>query len=66
MKINENYSKLEGNYLFATVASKVNEFRLKHEDKNIINMGIGDVTGPLCDAVIKNLNCFRYGWCENI
>ena len=56
MKINENYSKLEGNYLFATVASKVNEFRLKHEDKNIINMGIGDVTGPLCDAVIKNLN----------
>lgn len=56
MKINENYSKLEGNYLFATVASKVNEFKATHKGKNIINMGIGDVTGPLCEAVIKNLN----------
>ncbi len=55
MKINENYLKLKENYLFATVNSKVTEFKKNNPNKPIINMGIGDVTQPLCEEVVSNL-----------
>lgn len=55
MNINKNYLNLKENYLFATVSSKVANFKSKHPDLKIINMGIGDVTQPLCDEVILNL-----------
>ena len=55
MKINSNYGKLINNYLFATIGEKVSEFSKNNPSKTIINMGIGDVTKPLCNAVVESL-----------
>ncbi|MDY3929742.1 MAG: LL-diaminopimelate aminotransferase [Clostridia bacterium] len=55
-KINENYLKLPGSYLFSTIAKKVSEFSEKNPEKNIIKMGIGDVTRPLAPAVISQMH----------
>lgn len=56
MQINENYSKLEQSYLFSTIAKKVNEFTTENPDKKVIRLGIGDVTLPLCKAVIDAMH----------
>ena len=56
MNINENYLNLEESYLFSTVAKKVNEFIKNNPDKKVIRLGIGDVTRPLCNAVINALH----------
>lgn len=53
MKLNENYSNLKESYLFSTIAKKVNEFSTANTDKKIIRLGIGDVTLPLCKAVVS-------------
>ena len=55
-KLNENYQKLPGSYLFSTIAKKVNAFAESNPDKKIIRMGIGDVTQPLAAAVIVALH----------
>lgn len=55
-KINENYLKLPGSYLFSTIGKKVNEFANANKDKKIIRLGIGDVTLPLAPAVIERLH----------
>lgn len=55
-QINANYLKLPGSYLFSTVARKVKEYQDAHPDADIIRLGIGDVTRPLPDAVIKALH----------
>lgn len=52
MKINNNYLNLEESYLFSLVAKKVNEYKENNPDKEIIRLGIGDVTLPLVPAVI--------------
>ena len=52
MKINENYLKLEESYLFSTIAHKVAAYQKANPQKKIIRMGIGDVTLPLCPAVV--------------
>lgn len=54
--VNENYLKLPGNYLFATIARKVDEFSKAHPDADIIRLGIGDVTRPLAPAVIEAMH----------
>ncbi len=56
MKLNNNYNNLEESYLFSTVAKKVSEFAQNNPDKKIIKLGIGDVTLPLCSAVINALH----------
>ncbi len=56
MKANRNYDKLEGSYLFSKIAKKVSEHQALHPDNVIIRMGIGDVTKPLCDAVVTALH----------
>ncbi len=53
MNINKNYQNIADSYLFSTVAKKVNEFSQKNPDKRIIKLGIGDVTLPLCSAVVN-------------
>lgn len=53
MNINKNYLNLEASYLFSTIAKKVNEYSEANPDKNIIRLGIGDVTLPLCNAVVN-------------
>ena len=56
MKINKNYLNLEASYLFSTIANKVNAYSLANPDKQIIRLGIGDVTLPLCKDVVAALN----------
>lgn len=56
MNINENYSKLKQNYLFSEIARRVNTYLEENKDKSVIRMGIGDVTRPLCPAVISAMN----------
>lgn len=55
-KINENYLKLRGSYLFSTIAKKVATYQEAHPDKELIRLGIGDVTLPLAPAVIDSLH----------
>lgn len=55
-QINENYQKLPGSYLFSTIAKKVSAFTEANPDKNIIRLGIGDVTQPLAPAIIKAMH----------
>lgn len=55
-KINENYLKLPGSYLFSTIGKKVKQFSEANPDKKIIRLGIGDVTLPLAPAVISALH----------
>jgi LL-diaminopimelate aminotransferase len=55
-KVNDNYLKLQGSYLFSTIAKKVSEYSTVHPDKSIIRLGIGDVTQPLAPAIIKALH----------
>ena len=55
MKINSNYHNVEEGYLFSTIAKMVNEFKAAHPDKEIIRLGIGDVTLPLPKIVVKAL-----------
>ena len=55
-KINENYLKLPGSYLFSTIAKKVNAYSSANPDKKIIRLGIGDVTLPLAPIVIDTLH----------
>lgn len=54
--INENFLKLQDNYLFSTISKKVNEFKQNNPSKKIIKMGIGDVTLPIPEAVIKAMH----------
>ena len=55
-RINENYLKLPGSYLFSTIGKKVSEYSAANPDREIIRLGIGDVTLPLCPAVIDRLH----------
>lgn len=55
-KINENYLKLPGSYLFSTIGKKVNAYAAAHPDKKIIRLGIGDVTQPLAPAIIASMH----------
>ena len=54
--VNEHFLKLPGNYLFADIAKRVNVFRTTRRQANLISLGIGDVTQPLCPAVIEALH----------
>lgn len=54
--VNEHYLKLPGNYLFADVAKRVNAFKVSHPKTRVVSLGIGDVTQPLCEAVIDAMH----------
>ncbi|MBP8084085.1 MAG: LL-diaminopimelate aminotransferase [Spirochaetes bacterium] len=53
IKINENYSKLKASYLFSDISKRVSAFQAANPDKEIIRLGIGDVTRALPEAVVK-------------
>ncbi|MCD8046049.1 MAG: LL-diaminopimelate aminotransferase [Clostridiales bacterium] len=55
-KINDNYQKLPGSYLFSTIVKKVREYQEANPEKNLIRLGIGDVTQPLAPAIIDALH----------
>ena len=56
MKLNLNYHNLQESYLFSTIARKVAEFTEAHPEADVIRMGIGDVTLPLCPAVTEAMH----------
>ena len=51
--INEHYNKLQASYLFSNIAKRVTEYQKNNPEKEIIKMGIGDVTKPLPPACIE-------------
>ena len=53
MKINQDFDKLVPNYLFAEIAKRVNEYQASFPEKDIIRLGIGDVTLPLAPVVVE-------------
>lgn len=55
-RVNEDYLKLPGSYLFSTIGKKVAAFQEENPDKSIIRLGIGDVTQPLAPAIIEALH----------
>lgn len=55
-KVNDNYLKLPGSYLFSTVAKKAAAYTEANPDKEVIKMSIGDVTKPLAPAVIEAMH----------
>ena len=56
MKINNNYSRLKDSYLFYNIAERTKAYLAENPDKKLLRLGIGDVTLPLCDAVITALH----------
>lgn len=54
--INQNYLKLPGSYLFATIGRKVKEFTEANPDKSIVRLGIGDVSLPLAPAIVQAMH----------
>lgn len=55
-KVNKNYSKLPGSYLFSNIGSKVAKFKENNPSIKVISLGIGDVTRPLCPTIIKAMH----------
>ena len=55
MKINKNYQNLVTNFLFSSISQKVNAYKEQNPTKDIIRLGIGDVTGPLAPVIIEAL-----------
>ncbi len=53
---NENYKNLKDSYLFYNISCKINDYLAAHKGARLYRMGIGDVSLPLCDAVIKALH----------
>jgi LL-diaminopimelate aminotransferase len=52
VKLNEHYTEIGDNYLFAEISRRVKEYKDKHPDKKVISLGIGDITQPIVPAVI--------------
>lgn len=55
MRINDNYRQLKESYLFSDIAHKVAAYQTAHPEADVIRLGIGDVTRPLCPAVVEAL-----------
>ena len=54
--VNIHFLNLQANYLFADIAKKVNAFKVMHPKADVISLGIGDVTQPLCPAVVEAMH----------
>lgn len=51
-----NYANLKDSYLFFNIGQKVRRYLEQNPDKRVLRLGIGDITRPLCDVVIKALH----------
>lgn len=56
-KINDNYLKLPGSYLFSEIARRVSAYSQRGLKRELIRLGIGDVTRPLAPAVTAAMPC---------
>ena len=55
IKPNMHYANLKDSYLFYNIGQKTKAYLAENPDKKLLRLGIGDVSLPLCDAVIKEL-----------
>lgn len=55
-RVNQNYLRLPGSYLFSRISRKVSDYKAQHPDADIIRLGIGDVTQPIAPAIIHSLH----------
>ena len=55
-KVNENYLKLQGSYLFSQIGKKVKEYEEENPNRQVIRLGIGDVTQPIAPSIIDSLH----------
>ncbi len=56
IKINSNFNNLSESYLFSDIARKVRRYTESNPSAEIIRMGIGDVTRPICQAAIDAMH----------
>ncbi len=56
LKVNTNYQKLPGSYLFSTIGKKVAAYTKANPDRQVIRLGIGDVTQPIAPAIIAAMH----------
>ena len=56
VRVNENYLKVRSSYLFTEIAHRVSAHQEANPGAKVIRLGIGDVTEPLCDAVVKAMH----------
>ena len=54
--VNTHFLNLQENYLFADIAKRVKAFKVTHPKADVISLGIGDVTQPLCPAVTEAMH----------
>lgn len=55
-KVNDNFTKLPASYLFSQVAARISAFLAENPGVEVIRMGIGDVTRPVCQAAIDAMH----------
>lgn len=55
MKLNHHFEEISESYLFAEVSRRVQAYRQSHPDHEVISLGIGDVTRPLCTVATQAL-----------
>lgn len=55
IKVNDNFALIPPSYLFSEIAKKVSDYQASHPEADIIRMGIGDVTLPICRAAVAGL-----------
>ncbi len=56
IRLNENFKKVEQNYLFSEIACRVEQYKIQNPDKNVISLGIGDVSLPIVPSVAKEMS----------
>ena len=56
LKPNAHYAELKDSYLFYNISQKVKAYTGAHPGARLLRLGIGDVSLPLCDTVIKALH----------
>ena len=56
VRLNDNFQKLPGSYLFSETARRKNAYLAAHPGVRVINMGIGDVTRPLVPSVVRAMH----------
>ncbi len=56
IRINEHYQKLQNSYLFAEINQRIQTFQQQHPERELIRLGIGDVTQPLPDVCVQAMH----------
>ena len=56
IRVNENYTRLQASYLFSEIGTRVQDYQDAHPDREIIKLGIGDVTQALVPAITEAMH----------